>query len=447
MKSLKEINEYIENNKDSVSQKYRLKYHMMPPVGWMNDPNGLVFHNGAYHLFYQANPFKTLPGVMHWGGFLSSDLITYSDLNVRIAPTKDYDNIFSGGALSDNGVLKILYTVHHEKDGLKTETINYRDSVDGISFSDERVVFSNESLPKGYSRNDFRDPSPYKIGDDYYCFIGGKKDATNEGVIIVLKGKRLDCLTYFFTIGPFYELGDMGECPSYVHLPDYDLLIASGCHVKRRNNDFKNENSSLFILGHLDFVKGKMDIEKIQEIDKGDTFYAPQFINGSQKPVMIGWMEMWGKPYPLHEMKAGWNGAFTIPRIVTIRNGEIYQQPISSLENYYCQKETNAFDLSYQALRGSILTVKGTNGSFTISLDDYLSLDTNDANNLNGQIRRTNHKYEKVNVRLLVDTSSVEIFVNDGLETITSRHYLDGPLKIISNAFVKELKIHYIEVN
>ena len=73
--ALQKANDYIKKNKDKVNQLYRLKYHMMPPVGWMNDPNGLVFKDNQYHLFYQFYPYDSQWGPMHWGHFKSKDLI------------------------------------------------------------------------------------------------------------------------------------------------------------------------------------------------------------------------------------------------------------------------------------------------------------------------------------------------------------------------------------
>ena len=75
--TINKANEYIQLNRNIVNQQYRLKFHMMPPVGWMNDPNGLAKYNGKYHLFYQYYPYDSKWGPMHWGHFVSKDLISY----------------------------------------------------------------------------------------------------------------------------------------------------------------------------------------------------------------------------------------------------------------------------------------------------------------------------------------------------------------------------------
>ena len=75
--TIEQANSYIEQNKEKVNDLYRLKYHMIPPIGWMNDPNGLIKINETYHLFYQYYPYDSKWGPMHWGHFSSKDLIAF----------------------------------------------------------------------------------------------------------------------------------------------------------------------------------------------------------------------------------------------------------------------------------------------------------------------------------------------------------------------------------
>ena len=267
-------NNYISENKDKVNGKYRPEYHMLPPVGWMNDPNGLIYFGGRYHLYYQFNPYAPEPGTMYWGHFVSDDLISYESLGVAVAPQEEYSSIFSGGAIECGGKIHALYTLHTEKEGFKSEEV-YSAVSEGGAFGAGKKVFDNNTLPDNISRTDFRDPCPVKIGDTYYVFIGGKDVNLNAGVIIVLSGKTPDELVYSFYIGPFAEFGEMGECPSYFKTDGKDVLICSGCGVPRRGNDFLNVNSSIFVVGDIDFGRKTMNVDFIKEIDKGDTFYAP----------------------------------------------------------------------------------------------------------------------------------------------------------------------------
>ncbi len=479
-------NNFIEQKLGSINNTYRLKFHMSPRVGWMNDPNGLVYFNGEYHLYYQAYPYRTKPGQMMWGHFVSEDLIKFEDKGIALALDTLGENAYSGGALVENNLLHIYYTLHTEKhphliryDGdvfepdevlteeenekrktaphpiegkdIKEEDIYHYISIDGEVLEKGELVFDNETLPPNLSRTDFRDPCPVKIKDMYYIFVGGKDITTNKGVIIVLKSDRLNHYEYAFTIGPFYELGDMAECPSYFRVDNKDVIVVSGCNTCRKDNDFRNINCSLFVVGDLNFEKGYMKVDFIKEIDKGDSFYAPQFIREADRPIIVGWMEMWGKNYPTSKWHHGYVGAFSIPRELYIKDNDIYQRPVKELTNHLEEAQTNWDKSLKQASicllmkKNSSITFAGDNGEIVIGNDDNgVFLDTSKSNNMFECIRRTNNRYQEAKLQILLDTSSVEVFVNDGKEVITSRFYIDGEIKLTTHGEIKDLEIRRV---
>ena len=477
-------NNFIEQKLSSIDNKYRLGFHMSPRVGWMNDPNGLVYFKGEYHLYYQAYPYRTKPGQMMWGHFTSKDLVSFVDNGIALALDNVGENAYSGGALVNNNEINIFYTLHTEKqpqlvryDGeviepdiilneeenekrklmphpiegidVKEEEIYYSTSKDGYDFDKGMKVFDNITLPKNISQADFRDPCPVKINDTYYLFLGGKDLDVNKGVIIVLKGKTLTKFELAFILGPYYELGDMGECPSYMRIDNKDVILISGSNTPRRDNDFKNINYSVFIVGDLDFEKGEMKVDFIKEIDKGDSFYAPQFIREADKPIMIGWMEMWGKKYPTSRWHHGYVGAFSIPREISIKDNDIYQTPIKELDKYAHKVELDYLprqsDISLSLELGNKIIISGENGRLEIGNSvNGIYLDNTLSNSMYECIRRTNGSYEKGHLRILLDVSSIEIFVEDGKEVITSRFYIDGKLKLTSDSEIKDLLIKEI---
>ena len=73
--TIRKANQYIDENREKVDQQYRGSFHLLPPIGWMNDPNGMVYKDGEYHLYYQYNPYGSRWGNMHWGHSVSKDLI------------------------------------------------------------------------------------------------------------------------------------------------------------------------------------------------------------------------------------------------------------------------------------------------------------------------------------------------------------------------------------
>ncbi len=445
---IQSANNYIAKSRRTVNNEYRLKYHMMPPIGWLNDPNGLIYYNGKYHLYYQFNPYASEPGKMFWGHFVSGDLIDYFDDGVALKPDMEDASAYSGGAIEIDGKIHAFYTLHRENANGKTEEVYRATSSLGFCFDQGEKVFDNETLPENISRTDFRDPCPVKLGNTYYLFVGGKDRILNKGVIIVLRGESPERFEYAFTLGPYYELGDMGECPSYFRIDGKDVIIVSGCNVPARGNDFKNINSSVFIVGSIDFGKGEMQIDCIREIDKGDSFYAPQFIRGIDTPVMIGWLEMWERKYPTHEKNHGWVGAFTIPREISIRDGEIFQTPVKSLESYLSPVPAGVVpkcaDITVRFDGEGYVKIKGGDGEVTVGNGDGVWLDTNRTNNMFGCVRKTNGRYDKCSVRILLDVSGIEVFVDGGREVISSRIYIDGGYSLEKGGAVGEIQIKEI---
>lgn len=445
------INRQIAESCGAVKRDFRQKYHMMPPVGWMNDPNGLIKFNGRYHLFYQFNPYAAHPGVMLWGHFISDDLIGYSDKGAAIVPDKEHVSIFSGGATEYGEKLAAVYTEHYECGGDRREEVYMALSSDGMNFSKGVRILDNDDLPEDISRSDFRDPFPVKTDDGYYVFVGGKLVKENKGIIVVLGGSGLEKLEYKFTIGPFYELGDMGECPCYRKIDGKDVIIASGCNVPRRGNDFANVNSSVFIVGKIDFEGKSFAAESIREIDKGDAFYAPQLINGDDRPVMVAWHEMWGKPYPTSDMNHGWAGCFTIPRELRVKDGEVFQSPISELEKYLVPcaggEVPECADIRFEFRGDGRVEISGQDGSVAVGCrDGRVYLDTRRANNMNGCVRTVNRSREKNGVRVLLDVSGIEVFVDGGAETISSRIYIRGNRSLTASGEVGKLEIKKVQV-
>lgn len=447
-KLISKANNFIEKNRETVNAEFKPNYHMSPPIGWMNDPNGLVYFGGKFHLFYQFTPFNASPKVMLWGHFVSEDLVNFKDMGVALAPDDEYSSIFSGGAIDVDGTLNLIYTKHSVKDGRQTEIICRATSTDGVKFDYCGSIFDNDDLPENFSRVDFRDPYPVKHGDKFYVFVGGKDLKSDSGVIIVLVGDTLAKLEYKFSIGELYELGTMGECPSYCKLGEKDLIVASGCNVKSRENSFKNINSSVFILGDLDFERGSFKIDSVREIDKGDTFYAPQIVNNGSQPIMIGWLEMWNKSYPTAELGHGWVGAFSVARELKLVDGIIVQLPVKNLENYLkpsvgCPK---CADINFDFCGCGLVEIIGSNGSISVENGETVSLDSTHSNNMNVCVRRTDGHYECCNIRILLDKSTIEVFVDGGRESISSRMYLNGDLKLALTGKVVNLSIKEVGV-
>src|SRR5262245_13356864 len=163
--------------KDSL----RPAYHLQAPALWMNDPNGPIFFQGRYHMFYQHNPYGTEWGHMHWGHAVSTDLVRWEHLPIAIAPSQDRgeDHCFSGCTVLNNGTPTIGYT------SIGAQTPAATNAVQWLATSDDgmRTWHKHPANPVmtlavhgDLKVKDWRDPFVWKEGDDWLAVLGGHRD-------------------------------------------------------------------------------------------------------------------------------------------------------------------------------------------------------------------------------------------------------------------------------
>ena len=121
--TLKQSNNYLLTHAGRINMQYRPRYHFAPPVGWMNDPNGVCYFRGAMHVFYQYYPYDSCWGPMHWGHAYTRDNCVFHHCKVALAPDRaDESGCFSGGAIVNKDELVLMYTKHYETADEKLET-------------------------------------------------------------------------------------------------------------------------------------------------------------------------------------------------------------------------------------------------------------------------------------------------------------------------------------
>jgi len=157
------MDKMITNN--LYKEKYRPQYHFSPEKNWSNDPNGMVYYQGEYHLFYQYNPADVVWGPMHWGHAVSKDLIHWEHLPIALEPDQKLGMIFSGSAVVDKNDttgffdggegLVAIYTTHLEREEgpLQQQAIAYSKD-NGRSWT----KYEGNPVIKNYGVEDFRDP-------------------------------------------------------------------------------------------------------------------------------------------------------------------------------------------------------------------------------------------------------------------------------------------------
>jgi beta-fructofuranosidase len=292
----------------------------------MNDPNGLIQFRGTYHAFYQHYPYAPKWGPMHWGHAVSRDLVHWEHLPIALYPDRDYETgCFSGSAVDNGEELSLVYTAHHEGRSPK-ETQCLALSRDGIFFSKYENNPVIAGPPAGYSE-EFRDPQVFRRGEDWYLVVGGSRE--NRGAVLLYRSKDLHRWDPAGAgspggLSPFCESdgsqGIMWECPNFFELGGLWTLLVSPVGMERAR--------CIFITGEADFEKPAFVQRNWRKADYGPNFYAPQvFTDERGRRILFGWMDK-GEGITGGE---GWAGAFCFPRELFLEQGAVCQRPVEEL--------------------------------------------------------------------------------------------------------------------
>ncbi|PKM49321.1 MAG: sucrose-6-phosphate hydrolase [Firmicutes bacterium HGW-Firmicutes-7] len=448
---------WIAANKNEINNSFRLKYHLMGEVGWINDPNGFSFYEGYYHLFYQFHPYTAKWGPMHWGHAKSLDLIKWTYQEVALAPSApwDQDGCFSGSALIQGDEMYLFYTgnideIHHEE-GLQVQNLaSSKDGINFVKYINNPVIRQNQ-VPDFASKKDFRDPKVVMREGSYYMLVASM---SKEGVgqILCYKSSNLKQWSYLnvFSKG-CAALGKMWECPDFFTLGDVDVLMLSPQHMPSQGERFNNLHSTLFMLGEADMKAGVFEKKDYYEIDCGFDFYAPQTVMSKHGDIiLIAWMDMWEDSKPTDDLGHGWAGAMTLPRVLTYKESKILANPVKAIEAY--RKHQIKYNNVYIDGALTLPLLHGKCYEMQIELDltriddlifscflrvfekeyttltydqkaNSLTLDRDYAGvGLSGQ--RTvvfENTLDLLKLRIFVDVCSIEVFINGGTHTMTSR--------------------------
>ena len=458
---LKKAYDRIEETKELVeSDYYRLKYHIMPPVGLLNDPNGFVQINDEYHLFYQFHPFDTKHGLKYWAHVKSKDLVNWVECPIALAPSEWYEThgCYSGSGINDNGVLTLIYTGNVKDENGNRETYQCLvTSEDGVNFKkyENNPVIYNQ--PEGYTRH-FRDPKVWKKDEIWYMVIGAQT-INNEGKVLLFKsvdlkdwslvgdtaGSGLNDLGYF---------GYMWECPDLFSLKGKDILIASPQGLESKGDLYNNIYQSGYFVGKLKYDSGRLIHGEFTELDRGFEFYAPQTtLDNKGRRILIACM---GLPeeenHPTTEH--GWIHTMTIPRVLELVGDKIYQKPVEEF------KSLRKNEMFYQdiTIDNDVIELENINGAV---LELLIEFQVEDAAEYGVKLRtsedgseetvlfynRESEKFEfnreksgralsgirrcqledrkTLKLNVFMDRSSIEVFINDGEEVFSSRIYPD----------------------
>jgi beta-fructofuranosidase len=468
--------------KDQVAKDpMRLKYHFMAPAYWLNDPNGLIYYRGEYHMFYQHHPYSPQWGAMHWGHAKSMDLVHWEHLPIALAPSESYDlhergGCFSGSAVETDGMMALIYTGTVIKDGSIIQTQCLATSSDGIEFT-KYVGNPVISAPPEGSSPDFRDPKVWKHGDTWYMVVGSSKDGKGRALLY----KSNDLYTWEYA-GVLAEsdgtMGTMWECPDFFQLGDRFVLMFSPMGM--------GDKQAIYLIGGFDYRTCKFTWDQYGVVDYGFEYYAPQsFLDGEGRRLIIGWLNAWDWMPGFKNFgptdRNHWCGAMSCPRTVELdEQGHLKFAPVEELKALrggHFHLDRTAIEGEIQALPRSIkgdsleivaeFNLKNCHAEefgFKMRVSDdgneetvlsyspktgELQFDRNRSDGWSQGIRKCKlESADKDTLRLhiYVDTCVVEVFADEGRTTMTNNIY-PNPYSINLKLFSLGDKVELISLD
>ena len=443
---IKQAGEYNFN----YSEKYRPLYHFTPQYGWMNDPNGMVYADGTYHLFYQYNPYGARWGNMHWGHAISKDLVNWEYQPTAIAPDK-LGAIFSGSAVIDHdntagfgkGAMIAIFTSAGDR---QTQSIAY--SLDG-----GKTFTKYEGNPVLTDANiiDFRDPKVFWHAPSKQWVMSLATTQT----ITFYGSKNLKEWTRLSEFGE--GLGGHGgvwECPDLFPLT-YEGKTKWVLFVSINPGGTNGGSATQYFIGNFDgktFTPDAMNYPLW--LDYGRDNYAG--VTWSNVPaadgrrLFIGWMSNWD--YANEIPTVNFRSAMTVARTLRLaHNGEhlvVASEPVKEVESLrrdplsladkttsdtvtfenllpnnqgayeltftVTPNDTDSFSFSIENTKGEVLTYLFDIANKTLSVDRSKSSVAFNANFAETLIKAPLTAKKSYTVRLLVDKASTELFVNNG---------------------------------
>ena len=302
-----------------------LKYHFKTRNGWINDPNGLVYYKGYYHVFYQHAPNYEVPWkeYMHWGHARTKDFLNWEEMPVALYPDMPYDNegCWSGTAIVKDDILYLFYASIHTPVGAKrrVESVSVAYSTDGIHFQkyEKNPVIAHYPSDGG---PDFRDPAVLEKEGKFYIVMATGNPEQNVARLLIYESENLFDWDYSGIMSE-WENAKYTECPSIMNTGDKCLLTASVLN---------NDGSHYFSIMYGNFADGKFIPEVTGRVDEGPDQYAGQaFRDHKGRNILIAWIPGWS--YVGYTQKDV--GCMSIPRELTIRDGKVYGYPVEEVQH------------------------------------------------------------------------------------------------------------------
>ncbi|MFT6985103.1 MAG: beta-fructofuranosidase [Psychromonas sp.] len=430
---------------------HRPDWHISPPQGLLNDPNGFIYHQGQYHLFYQLYPYGCEHKDKYWTHLTSKDLVNWQWQSLSLTPSDWFDShgVFSGHAVSQGEELMLFYTgnvrVGENRDRHTTQCL--ATSSDAINFTKQGPVITE--LPPGVTPH-CRDPKVIRHNDYWLMLLGAQRE-DEIGRLAIYRSNDLKKWTFVALCGD--ELGDFGymwECPDFFTLNNQDFIVICPQGISSPYPSHTVKHHNCIFKAAID-NDGKVQLCDGQPLDHGFDFYAPQSLQTVDgRRVMCAWM---GLPDEIDHPSVdnGWLHQLTTLRQLSYENGQLIQQPLKELQSLrgdavYIPAGESVFDLQSKTFElkvtmgwGSSLRLhQSESGYCEIRLDKETKTLYFDRANTLLRVGDTIRELpllesESVQLHILSDNSSLELFINNGAAVMSARIFTPEKATAISS--------------
>ncbi|MFC0512862.1 glycoside hydrolase family 32 protein [Mucilaginibacter angelicae] len=451
-----------EKTAATYKEQYRPQIHFSPKQHWINDPNGMVYFNHTYHLFYQYYPKASVWGPMHWGHAMSTDLIHWKEQPIALYPDS-LGYIFSGSAVVDSNntsgfgkkgkIPLVAIFTHHDPKGEKAGTDKFQNQSLAYSLDNGNTWTKYKGNPvlRNPGIKDFRDPKVmwYAKEKKWLMTLATKDHITFYSAPDLKNWKRES--EFGLETGAH---GGVWECPDLFPLKvdgkTYWVLI-----VNINPGGPNGGSATQYFVGQFNGSKFTPVDTKTRWLDYGPDEYAG-IIWGNTGPrkIFLGWMSNW--EYANQVPTEKWRNAMTIPRVLSLKkvNGELLlaSVPVGELK---------IISLAPQTAATAKLSAQSVLKKITESLDDYTITLSNDLGEelLIGYDKKANQYYidrtkagkvdfqkdfkgrfvapryartKTSDLTLVIDGTSVELFADGGLTTMTAIFFPNKPFDRIT---------------
>lgn len=423
-------------------------YHFRPPAFWMNDPNGTIYHKGYYHVFYQFNPYADYSHDIHWGHARSKDLVHWEQLPIAIPPSYDLgeSGIWSGCmAINGDGQPIAFYTsvgTERKRPFQQWAALGDDDLLTWRTHPQNPILALGEKGIPQFEMS-WRDPFIfYTAGRTFLALGAADHPDEGENANVVLFEAEDDTLANWRYHGPIYSRprSEMRfcECPNFFPLGDkFVLLLSPYAPVEYTVGVFDAERLTFTPehTGVLDPGVGSLGYGGKQLSEPSDPrFYASNILyDPDGNCVLVGWVRGF-------KTGQGWSGCLALPRLLSLGpDGLPRQRPVPGLEQLRGELLADTslqLDAAAQALpaqgdalevhasitlqgaaRAGLLLRAAEDGSGGVAIDyDGETLRV-------GETTAAIKPGSRVDLRIFLDKSVLEVFVNDGEQAITQVVY------------------------